>query len=308
MGDHLRRDHGKGYLPVGFTFRRGSFRSKNWLSYWNGEWLPFKVGAAPPNSIDAALGTAGLPVMALDLRAVPSDGPVRSWFTEEHPMHDIGGAFDPVDPEFGLYLSPTSVTEAFDVLIHVDQTTPIRFNAAHSTLVDLDFHSPSAFASNLDFSSGEPGKAPAGWLARSYGGQLPILPARAEIVTIDGGGRALALSPFNDDPEKVPVLAQAVDATPYRGKTLKVAAWVKSGTGKGGIEARTWIRVKTPGGVGDIQVRRKKLDAHSGWSKVVVEAKVPRNATELAFGVCLIGNEPLFIRELKVDKEPNEGL
>jgi hypothetical protein len=127
-------------------------------------------------------------------------------------------------------------------------------------------------------------------------------------VTIDGGGRALALSPFNDDPEKVPVLAQAVDATPYRGKTLKVAAWVKSGTGKGGIEARTWIRVKTPGGVGDIQVRRKKLDAHSGWSKVVVEAKVPRNATELAFGVCLIGNEPLFIRELKVDKEPNEGL
>ena len=298
MGDHLRRDHGKDYLPVGFTFRRGRFRSKNWLSYWNGEWLPFEVGAAPPNSIDAALGTAGLPVMALDLRAVPAAGPVRAWFTDEHPMHDIGAAFDPVDPEFGIYLSPTSVLDVFDVLIHVDRTTPIHFNVAHSTIVDLDLGTAAPSPANLDFSSGEIGNASPGWLARSYGGRLPMLPATAEIVTIDGGGRALSLHPFKDDPEKVPVIAQTVDATPYRGKTIKVSAWVRNDSDMGGIEARTWVRVRTLGGVRDIQIRRKKLDAQSGWSKVMVEITVPRNAIELAFGLSLLGPVPLLVRNV----------
>jgi hypothetical protein len=130
----------------------------------------------------------------------------------------------------------------------------------------------------------------------------------AEIVTLDGGGRALCVHPFKDDLEKVPVIAQAVDATIYRGKRVKLSAWVRADGDEGGIEARTWIRVKTPGGVGDIQVRRKKVDALSGWLKVVVEVKVPRNATELAFGVGLIGNESLLIREWKLDTEPNEGL
>jgi hypothetical protein len=215
-------------------------------------------------------------------------------------MHDIGGAFDPADPEFGISLTPTSVMGAFDVLIHVDRTTPIRFGPAHRTLVDLDLHAASR-PSNLDLSSGDIGCAPAGWEARSYGGRLPILPAAAEMVTVDGGGRALSLRPFQGDPEKVPVIAQSVDAVPYRGKVVTLSAWVRNDSRTTGIEARGWVRVQTSGGMKFFQAQRAKLKAGSGWVKVSVKREIPQDARELAFGICLVGNEPLLFREGMLD-------
>ncbi|WP_181724921.1 erythromycin esterase family protein [Nocardia gipuzkoensis] len=111
-GSHLRADLGDGYLSVGIGFHHGD--------------LGVAVAPDPqPDLVDAALGAVDLPAYYVDLHAEAPD-PVRGWLDAPAKLRTISGVYDPAaDAAANVRLS--SLADAFDVLIHVRETTPVHW-------------------------------------------------------------------------------------------------------------------------------------------------------------------------------------
>ena len=117
MGQYLRQALGPQYLVFGFAFDRGSFQAVE-----GGKGLhPMVVGPAKEESLDAALASAGLGLLALDLRALPASGPVAEWFHADRPARTVGALFDP-DGEKRYYIVQSS-PQAYDALFFVSTTS-----------------------------------------------------------------------------------------------------------------------------------------------------------------------------------------
>ena len=111
MGGELRARYQAGYLAIGATFYQGAFRAYHYPAS-----SVQQITTPGQNTYNYALGQARLPRYLLDLRGIPS-GPVATWAN--------GPA---VLVEYGLGGEDLSVLGSlstwFDVLVHVQQTTP----------------------------------------------------------------------------------------------------------------------------------------------------------------------------------------
>ncbi|WP_091291974.1 erythromycin esterase family protein [Amycolatopsis xylanica] len=109
QGSFLRGAFGKDYLPIGFTFDRGSFLSTN-QAVGGGNWEKFTVGAAAPGMAEATLDKVAYEDFYLDVRA--ASGKARAWLEAPHPTRSIGTQF-PVEPE------NVKLASAYDIVIHL---------------------------------------------------------------------------------------------------------------------------------------------------------------------------------------------
>ncbi|WP_280313515.1 erythromycin esterase family protein [Nocardia abscessus] len=111
-GSHLRTGLGDGYLSVGIGFHHGD--------------LGMAVAPGPqPDLVDAALGEVDLPAYYVDLRAEAPE-PVRDWLDGPAELRTISGVYDPA-ADATAKVRLTSLADAFDVLIHVRETTPVHW-------------------------------------------------------------------------------------------------------------------------------------------------------------------------------------
>lgn len=111
-GSHLRTHFGSHYLSVAIGFHHGDLG----------------VAAAPdpaPDLIDATLAAVDLPAFYVDLNGdTPAE--VDRWRRAPVQARVISGVYDPArDSEARIRLS--SLAGAFDVLIHVHETSPVRW-------------------------------------------------------------------------------------------------------------------------------------------------------------------------------------
>jgi erythromycin esterase len=113
MGGELRARYHNSYLPIGTTLYQGTFRIYD-----------YPVGLiqtmSPPTlyTYNYTLGQAGLPLYILDLRKIPS-GPVSNW--------SLGSAIFLLYGLGGEDLSvPAPLSHWFDVIIHIQNTTPSK--------------------------------------------------------------------------------------------------------------------------------------------------------------------------------------
>ena len=117
MGSYLRKMFGPQYLNFGFAFNEGSFQAVEM-----GKGLhDFTVGPAPDGSLDATLASAGLPIMALDLRTPPKQPVTADWLKAPHQTRSIGAVFS--NDQAANYLLNAAAPEMFDVLVFVEKTT-----------------------------------------------------------------------------------------------------------------------------------------------------------------------------------------
>ena len=123
MGSRLRQAYGTSMVVVGLSFNQGSFQA--WESGVGVR--PFTVGPAPVESLDAALATAGMPLLALDLRRVPSSGPVKEWFEISRPMRSIGAVFS--EETASSYIPEGDAMAFYDAILFVEKTTSARPNS-----------------------------------------------------------------------------------------------------------------------------------------------------------------------------------
>jgi erythromycin esterase len=81
----------------------------------------FTIGDPAAGDLSDAFRAAGLPRLFLDLRTLPK-GPVRTWFETVRPMREDDEAFAG-DADASR---PYVVTELFDTVIYVEETTRAR--------------------------------------------------------------------------------------------------------------------------------------------------------------------------------------
>jgi len=99
----------KDYISIGFTYYQGA--ESGWFSYQTEVRRPAK-----PGSLDAAMASVGLPMFVVDLRSVPTGGPVYEWLKAVDQKR--GGA-----PPAYMRID---ALEAWDALFHIDQITPTQ--------------------------------------------------------------------------------------------------------------------------------------------------------------------------------------
>lgn len=117
MGRRLSEAHGPGYLSVGFGFSEGSFQA---IGGERLELREFTVGPPTESDLGTAFTRAGCERCYVDLRRAPG-GEVAEWLRAIHPMRDHGALFTEAELE-----NPVRISEAFDALIFVRQTTRAR--------------------------------------------------------------------------------------------------------------------------------------------------------------------------------------
>lgn len=120
MGGWLRQRFGRAMYVVGFAFRGGELRAVG-----RSQGKPTGLGnhvapRSPEGSGDAVLSAAGLPLMFLDLRAVPAESALGRWLAEPHAYLNAGAIWMQDTPE--SHLSPVSLAKAYDGLIYIEES------------------------------------------------------------------------------------------------------------------------------------------------------------------------------------------
>ena len=122
MGQELRKMYGDQMAVFGFAFNQGSFRAVEMGKSLH-EWT---VAPAPEGSLDATLAATTIPLLALDLRAIPKSGPVAEWWQAAHLTRSIGAVYSEANAE--NYLVNSHAPRDYDVLLFVEKTTAARGN------------------------------------------------------------------------------------------------------------------------------------------------------------------------------------
>lgn len=128
MGWHLKRSLGNTYRGFGFAFGSGAFRAWDMSQDQKGV-MEFEATPLLKNTLDAALGAAGHPIFALDLRNLPKGGPIREWFDSPQGTWDIGAGYSPLFADRFIQKEP--VTACYDALLFVSTTTATTPMKAH---------------------------------------------------------------------------------------------------------------------------------------------------------------------------------
>jgi erythromycin esterase len=140
MGSHLRRELGASYLNVGFVFGEGGFQTRSASSDATGL-EAFTVGAPPESNASVAFSRTGKPLLVLDLRALPTHGPVPEWFATPHPVREIGAVYTSEKAMTTMMVLPA----LYDAVIYVDRTTrarPLHLLSGEATCRGCTIRSP----------------------------------------------------------------------------------------------------------------------------------------------------------------------
>lgn len=148
---------------------------------------------------------------------------------------------------------------------------------------------------NLRFDQGTPGKLPPAWF-------VPALPNEADQwaqITHTGcrteRSCAVVLIPQNA-PVPVGNLMQSFSAKAYRGKTVRLRAWLRLEAADPGDRAQMWLgvdRAKEQKGFFDNMSDRPVRSAE--WTRCEIVTRVDNDATVLKFGVMSIGKGRVWI-------------
>jgi len=99
---------------------------------------------------------------------------------------------------------------------------------------------------NLDFAEGEAVKTPPGWISPAASMDYKVELRRA--ACFGATGCAVVIGPPEPPAGAGGNIMQSFDATPYRGRTIRMCAMVKLDAAAGQGRAQMWLRVDRPNG------------------------------------------------------------
>jgi erythromycin esterase len=287
MGYHLRKQYGSDMVIFGFAFNQGSFQAIE-SPGGSGRLRLFQVKPAPEGSLDGMLAASGLTLAAIDLRALPKDGPVAAWFDKPHATRSVGASY--TEQAENQSFAQSRVPLLYDALLFVEQTTSARPNAVGERLRAQKLAAPT----NLGFKSADSGMRPADWMASSgINGQS------REVLTIEENphtGRRCAMIRPKPGPrygETFGSLGQTIDAKAFQGKRIRLRAAVRAEVTGPGNQAHLWLRIQKDGlgqatslfedDMADrpITTRERRVFETVG--------SVPKDAARIDYGLALVG-------------------
>ena len=291
MGKNLRKMFGSDMFVFGFAFNQGSFQATEAPLSYNQFFLfpsekgvhPFTIPPFPDVTLDAMLSKAGLKVAAVDLHALPKEGPVARWFLEGQLTHNIGSVF--YTEIYGYGIAKRVVPQIYDALLFVEKTTAARLNEGGQRPGAPILSDPN----NLDFESSEPGKPPAYWLVPKQSPDFDFSVTTCESNPFIGK-RCAVISRATDKHygEMYGSLSQQIDATLYRNKIVKLRAAIRTDVSGPGNQAYLWLRVtKKFFGPASLLFYDNMADrpiTNNDWRNYEIIGDVPQDAETIGFG------------------------
>jgi erythromycin esterase len=287
MGYHLRNQYGSDMVVFGFAFNQGSFQAIE-SPGGSGRLRPFRVKPAPEGSLDAMLASSGLTLAAIDLRALPKDGPIAAWFDKPRATRSLGSIY--TEQAESQSFAESRVPLLYDALLFVEKTTSARPNATGERPRAQRLAAPA----NLDFESGDPGTTPADWMGVSGINSLGY-----EVLTSEDHphtGRRCAMIRRKPGPrygETFGSLGQTIDAKAFRGRRIKLRAAVRTEVAGPGNQAHLWLRIQKDG-FGPASLLFEDLMADrpittKEWRVLEITGDVPKDAARIDYGMALVG-------------------
>jgi erythromycin esterase len=308
MGMNLRRMFGNDMVVFGFAFNQGSFQATEAPFSYNQFFLfpsekgvhPFTIHPFPDVTLDAVLAKAGLKVAAVDLHALPKDGPVARWFLEGQLTHNIGSVF--YSDIYGYGIAERVVPQIYDALLFVEKTTAARLNKGGQRPGAPILSAPT----NLDFESSEPGKAPAYWLVPKQSPDFDFSVTTSESNPFTGKRCAVVGRISNKHyGEMYGSLSQHIDATSYRGKRIKLHAAVRTDFSDQGNQAYLWLRVTKkffgPAALLFYDNMADRPITNSDWRDYEIIGEVPLDAETIGYGIALVGDGRAWLDSVSVE-------
>ncbi len=161
---------------------------------------------------------------------------------------------------------------------------------------------------NLHFDEGDPGKIPPGWFVpqvQKVTGSLAEL--RRKGCRSSGGCAVVIAPPTAAGPDSVGNLMQSFRAAAYRGKTVRLRAWVRVEAGGPGDRAQMWLRVDRPNGkVGFLEDMDGRPVRAAEWTNCEIVAEIDSDAQFVDFGVQSIGRGRVWVDSVSFDIVPEE--
>ena len=142
---------------------------------------------------------------------------------------------------------------------------------------------------NGGFEQGELGGSPEGWLFRSSSGGLVALTTEAAFA----GERSVLLDSGEAPGERQMTanLMQPLEATPWRGKRVRLRAAVRTAELVPGASARLWLRVDRPDGArGAFDNMGDRPIVGEEWAHYEIVADVAEDAERILVGAFVVGN------------------
>jgi hypothetical protein len=154
---------------------------------------------------------------------------------------------------------------------------------------------------NLEFREGITGRVPPGWI-------VPALPKDADSVAElrrsgcrGAGGCAIVRVPPNA-PSPVANLMQSFDATAYRGKTVRLRAWLKLEPADSQDRAQMFLSVdRANRQTGFFDNMNDRPIRSTEWTRYEIAGPVDRDATFINFGVMSIGKGKVWVGEVSFE-------
>lgn len=288
MGEHLRKLFGGDYVSFGFAFYQGGFgvRGPDRMI------REFSIGppSVPPSvsALDSIWESAGHAVAAFPFRQLPKSGLIAEWFDSTEPWtREFSASY----PGLSSNAYPMSVTRIYDGMFFVRDMTPSRRLPSAQYVP----HPVLAAPSNLGFEDSAPGQPPADWVASGvnfWAAGAQTLFGFEVSVSEDSPrqGRRCALvsrAPGIQYGNASGGIVQRVDASPYRGKRIRLRAAVRTDVTGEGNQAHLWIRVDEKSALFDGMLERPIVSRD--WHDYEVAVEVPRDAGFVEYGLALVG-------------------
>jgi hypothetical protein len=156
---------------------------------------------------------------------------------------------------------------------------------------------------NLNFERGVPGKVPPGWF-------VPALPKDADYLAElrrsgcrSGIGCAVVLTPANA-PSPFGSLMQSFGAAPYRGKTIRLRAWLRVEGFAPGDRGQIWLSVdRMSRQSGFLEKSDRSVDSEE-WTRCEISSDIASDATFINFGFMSFGRGRVWVDDVAFEVVP----
>jgi erythromycin esterase len=307
-GKNLCKMFGSDLFVFGFAFNQGSFQAAEDPFSYNQYFFfpsekgvhPFTVPPFPDITLDAMLAEAGLKVAAVDLHALPKDGPVAGWFSKGQFTRNIGSLYYP--QLYGYGIAKQIVPQIYDALFFVEKITASRLNEGGQRPGAHQLSTPV----NLDFESGEPGKPPTFWLVPKQTPDFDFSVTTSENNPHTGKLCAvISRIPGKHYGEMYGSLSQQIDATFYRGKRVRLRAAIRTNVSEPGNQAHLWLRVTKkyymPESLLFYDNMADRPITNRDWCDYEIIGEVPPDAETIGYGIALVGDGQAWFDSVSIE-------
>jgi hypothetical protein len=163
---------------------------------------------------------------------------------------------------------------------------------------------PNTGFENPDFEIGEVGQAPSGWGVPKILADEGFTAVLSATEPQSGKLCAEIRWPANPAGTTHPFanMSQAIDATPWRGRQIKVTAAIRVTSGMGGKRAQMWLRVnRTGGAIGSFDNMAHRPVVSQIWADYSILAEVAQDAEKITLGLMTYQGETAWWDNIRIE-------